>query len=150
MGLIEASYLDLGTGNCERHFPLVRMPFGTEVFEEKSCGDTPLVPVTHCDTDMESECGYLAGHGGDLRALLPDPRLENTGILARVTDVQLGLGRKWTLGLKWTTWCKVAPAMSTRGNIPRDIIFDSLNTHLTWQGPGATGHDLRSSKLFRV
>ena len=25
----------------------------------------------------------------------------------------------WTLGLKWTTLCKVTPAMATRGNIPR-------------------------------
>ena len=27
--------------------------------------------------------------------------------------------RKWTLVLNWTTRCKVAPAMPTRGNIPR-------------------------------
>ena len=33
--------------------------------------------------------------------------------------VPIGLGRKWTLGLMWTTLCKVTPAMATRGNIPQ-------------------------------
>jgi hypothetical protein len=29
--------------------------------------------------------------------------LENTRIFAGLPDIQLGMGRKWTLGLKWAT-----------------------------------------------
>ena len=52
-------------------------------------------------------CSWATGEGSDMGTRGPcrgTGLLENNGILARVKDVQLGLGRKWTLGLKWTTF----------------------------------------------
>ena len=56
--------------------------------------------------------------------------------------------RKWTLGLKWTTWCKVAPAMSTRGNIPR--LRERHARSMPFQSGQSTGCVLGSRFRVRV
>jgi hypothetical protein len=80
-----------------------------------------VVDSARCRSGTHNLCSWATGEGSDMRTRGPcrgSGLLENTGILARAHRCPARAGRKWTLGLKWTTWCKVAPAMSTRGKYP--------------------------------